>query len=146
MKLVGVSKIGKDTLVCLRLPTGKSAWIKVGTQVEGLGVLSYDPVKQETIVQVGKTTHLLSLANVSTLKAAPAQPAPPKASPPAIPDVGPAGGKLPPVTPLVTREEQEREARMFLTDIMEIGMRQRKAYAEAKRKADEEAARKPRQP
>ena len=35
---------------------------------------------------------------------------------------------------------QEREARMMVSDLMEIGMQQRKAYAEAKRKAALKAA------
>jgi len=55
-------------------------------------------------------------------------------------DIGPAGGQLPPVIPLTTREEQEREARMLVSDLMEIGMRQRKAYEDAQRAAKAEAA------
>jgi len=37
---------------------------------------------------------------------------------------------LPQVAPLVTREEKEREARMLVSDLLDISMRQRKAYEE----------------
>ena len=49
------------------------------------------------------------------------RPALPQNAPP--PDIGPAGGQLPPIIPLTTREEQEREARM-LAEIAERGLAQ----------------------
>jgi hypothetical protein len=44
-----------------------------------------------------------------------------------------------PLPPPSTPAEAEREARMLVSDLLEIGMQQRKAYEEAQRKAALEA-------
>ena len=46
------------------------------------------------------------------------------------------GGVQTDVTELKNAEKQAREARMLLSDLLDIGMQQRKAYEEAMRKAN----------
>jgi hypothetical protein len=94
--------------------------------------------KDEAVVRVGSDLKTLTLRKPAGAHGG-AMPGL-SAQPPPLPLVGPAGGALPQVAPLVTREEKEREARMLVSDLLEIGMRQRKAYEEAQRKATADAA------
>lgn len=69
-------------------------------------------MKQPTVIGTSGIT-------VATVPVAPTVPLPPPSSP----------------------AEAEREARMLVSDLLEIGMQQRKAYEEAQRKASAESAR-----
>ena len=144
LQLAGISVIEPKIYVLLVDTTnaGKSHshWIAVGTKVDDLEVLSCDVDKNEAVVRVGSETKTLALRKPAGSKGG-AMPGLPGQSPP-MPVVGPAGGIMPQVAPLVTREEKEREARMLVSDLLEIGMRQRKAYEEAQRKAAADAAKK----
>jgi hypothetical protein len=53
--------------------------------------------------------------------------------------VSPAASNAPaaPPTPAEIQTRQETEARMLVSDLLEIGMAQRRAYEEAQRKASE---------
>jgi len=143
LQLAGISVIEPKTYVLLvdtpNAGKSRSRWLAVGTRTDDLEVLSCDADKNEAVVRVGSDLRTLALrkpagANGGTGPAAYATQSPP------MPLVGPAGGALPQVAPLVTREEKEREARMLVSDLLEIGMRQRKAYEEAQRQAAAEAA------
>ena len=163
LQLSGITTIGGETSVCLVDSTQKkSFWVAVGSSERGIEVLSCSPSENRAVVRVRGETRTLVLRSPSKTSgkqapgtaaalapqprpAVPQLPPPVLAGPPppvqpaagTIPatDIGPAGGQLPPVIPLTTREEQEREARMLVSDLMEIGMRQRKAYEEAQRAA-----------
>ena len=145
LQLAGISVIEPKTYVLLvdTPSTGKSRsrWLAVGTKADDLEVLSCDVDKNEAVVRVGSDLRTLALrkpaaSNAGTVPAAYAAQSPP------LPLVSPAGGAMPQVAPLVTREEKEREARMLVSDLLEIGMRQRKAYEEAQRQAAADAAKK----
>jgi hypothetical protein len=145
LQLAGISVI-EPTIYVLLVDTTNAAkshsrWLAVGTKADDLEVLSCDVDKDEAVVRVGSELKTLTLRRPAGAKggAMPAAFAGQSAPPPLV---GAAGGALPQVAPLVTREEKEREARMLVSDLLEIGMRQRKAYEEAKRKADEDAAKK----
>ncbi len=146
LQLSCITIISAKTYVCLtETSTKKSRWLAVGAKVDAIEVVSCSPEKNEAVVRVNGESQTLTLRKADLSKAsysisssnapgsvsgAPAQPAE-KAD-----DIA---AKL---TPLVTREEKEREARMLVSDLLDISMRQRKAYEEARKKADEEAAKK----
>ena len=155
-QLAGISAIGGDTSVCIvESVRKKSTWMKVGSSDKDLEIISCSLASNQAVLRIHGELRTLTLRTPTKVAGArPSQPvaaslvpqlrpalpqnAPaPEAAPP---DIGPAGGQLPPVLPLTTREEQEREARMLVSDLMEIGMRQRKAYEEAQRAAKAEAA------
>ncbi|HRE04877.1 MAG TPA: hypothetical protein PKX00_04660 [Opitutaceae bacterium] len=129
-EFTGVIITGKTILINLTDAQAKrSFWIPLGKSEEGIEVLDYDrkndaatvrirgeqrrlPMKQPTVIGTSGIT-------VATVPVAPTVPLPPPSSP----------------------AEAEREARMLVSDLLEIGMQQRKAYEEAQRKASAESAR-----
>jgi hypothetical protein len=138
LQLAGISVIAPQIYVLL-VDTGnagksRSRWIAVGTKTDDLEVLSCDVDKDEAVVRVGSDLKTLALRKPASAKTG-AMPAAFASQSPPMPLVGPAGGALPQVAPLVTREEKEREARMLVSDLLDISMRQRKAYEEAQRAA-----------
>jgi len=164
IQLSGLTSIGGKPMVCLTDVTKKkSRWLAVGAKDEAYEVLSADFNTNEAIVKVNGDRRVLPLRKAATGKLAMQPPRPPQGGPgqppgqvtgpvqaviaptqaqqvPLSNEVGPAGGKLPPVAPAASKEEQEREARMLVSDLMEIGMRQRKAYEEARKKAEADNA------
>jgi len=169
VQLSGMTSIGGKPMVCLTdVSKKRSRWVAVGAKEDAYEVLSADFNTNEAIVKVNGDRRVLPLRKASTGKLAvqppstqprPGQPpgpppgqitgpvqavvAPGQPPPQQVPlsnEVGPAGGKLPAVAPVSTKEEQEREARMLVSDLMEIGMRQRKAYEEARKKAEADNA------
>jgi hypothetical protein len=155
LEFSGVTVIGKEIFVSvIDKKTRKGGWMPLKNEgKEGLVVESYDAKKDEVVVRLGAETKVLSLrmATVKIGKALPPPPAGPPvpaavpppvapvlaAAPPAQGESAPAPA-IPPKSPEV--EAQEREARMLVSDLLEIGMIQRKAY-EQKKAAEEEAAR-----
>ncbi|MDD3180899.1 MAG: hypothetical protein PHQ04_11205 [Opitutaceae bacterium] len=146
LEFTGVSVIGREIFVSvIDRKTGRGGWLPLKTQgTDGLIAENYDAKKDEITVRLGSRTKVLSLGRAkvtaSATLPAPAGPAAaptpqataPSASPP--PHTSPSSGKPPEI------EAQEREARLLVSDLLEIGMIQRKAYAE--KKAAEEASRK----
>lgn len=163
LQLTGIANIAGKSCVCIKEATKKGRWIEVGTSEAGIEVLSCDLEKSQAEVRTKGTNRLLVLKKPSLKNGVPTplshtarnpqrgpqdlasrglvEQQPPLPPPPLLPassddapaDIGPAGGKLPPIVPLTSKEEEEREARMLVSDLMEIGMRQRKAYEEQKR-------------
>ncbi|QYM79892.1 hypothetical protein K0B96_04550 [Horticoccus luteus] len=127
LQLSGVIASGESVLVNLTdSQTKRSLWIPVGKTVDDIEVLSCD-LKTDTVVVRAK-------GQVKTLKLRTATIVTAPASAPLAPSViasGPDGAPA----PLLTQAEQEREARMLVSDLLEIGLQQRKAYEEAQRKA-----------
>jgi hypothetical protein len=138
LQLAGISVIEPKIYVLLvdTVNAGKSRsrWIAIGAKVDDLEVLSCDVDKGEAVVRIGSDLKTLALRKPAGTKSG-ALPAAFAGQSPPMPLVGPAGGALPQVAPLVTREEKEREARMLVSDLLDISMRQRKAYEEAQRAA-----------
>jgi hypothetical protein len=148
-ELAGASATPDGTEVCVYDAQSKrSSWIAVGASRDGIRVISYDPERDQAVVSVNGENQVLPMRKATVAASSAAQapgwgPSMPfyvapssgqPAGPPAQPPPEPADPKA--------RElaRQEREARMMVSDLMEIGMQQRKAYAEAKRKAALKAA------
>jgi hypothetical protein len=132
-EFTGLFTTGARTMVSVTSTAERrSRWIAVGAQADGIRVVSHDPQSQRIMVEHGGRTYPLTLK-----RAAPRDPS----TAPAMASTLPAG-PLPvaqatePVP--VTEAEKEREARFLVSDLLEIGMIQRKAYEEAQKKAEEE--------
>jgi hypothetical protein len=152
--------VGKKTYVSLYdVEKQRSRWIAVGETAAGIEVVSCDVKNDRALVRVGGQSKVLALRKSATAPAvaggngmtvqADASAASIAASltpPSAVAYAGPlpnTPSAVPPpsTAPLAEQVYQEREARMLVSDLLEIGVEQRKAY-EAKKAAAEEAAKK----
>lgn len=152
----------KPDLIFFDKTAKKNRWVPLGQTVEGISVLNYDERLNQVVVKINGVQKTLSMRKgtgpANTLAAVPPMHTGFN-SPPPLP--GPAGGgvialpapvgvqaataqpPLPgpalsatPATPAQeTQAKQETEARMLVSDLLEIGMAQRKAYEDAQRKA-----------
>lgn len=153
------STVGKRTdLIFHDKATKKNHWIAQGETKEGISVVSYDDQRQQVVVKLNGTEKTLALRKVASPKGGAPRPVAPQptgfnvappvaASEPVVitPGTGngPAGitisaapaAPAAPEAPEATRVRQETEARMLVSDLLEIGMAQRKAYEDAQRKA-----------
>lgn len=164
LEFAGVSTMGKKTdLVFHDKTTKKNHWVPVGETADGISVVSYDPEREQAVVKIGGTQKVLALRKAAPrsapaaatmpasvpLNGAPPVSAPPlplpgqpqmaiaPGTPPSAAPVPPAPAPAAPAQPLDAQAKQEQEARMLVSDLLEIGMAQRKAYEEAQRKAAE---------
>lgn len=143
----------KADLVFLDKATKKTHWVPVGETVNGISVISYDERLDQATVKINGTQKVLPLRKAAAANGQAPVPTvaanfnvPP--APTALPLPGPAPANQPaptaptptpapaPTTPEAVAK-QEQEARMLVSDLLEIGMAQRKAYEEAQRKAAE---------
>jgi len=163
IEFAGVSAMGKRTdLIIHDKSTKKSHWIAEGETKEGISVLKYDARREQVVVKVNGTEKILQLRkgagplnSAHAVAAMPVgfnvppapspavqkiQPPPPASAAPTPADVTATPGMQPvakseaPATPEV-QQKQETEARMLVSDLLEIGMAQRKAYEDAQRRA-----------
>lgn len=165
IEFAGVSVAGKQTLINIYDRTAKkNHWIPLKETVDGITVMTYDSVRDQVVVKVANEQKLLSLrkstgpANAPhVVLGAPSPamnfnvPAPqsiamPSASPAPLPTNPPANSPETPAAPVAaakpdepakpqTIARQEEEARMLVSDLLEIGMAQRKAYEEKQKQA-----------
>ena len=127
----GLVVAGDRTLVCITpQPDRRSRWIAVGSQMDGIRVTSFDRDSYQVVVEQSGRSHTIAL------KRATAGVAVPQASAPA----GPLPVAAPAAPVAITEAQKEQEARFLVSDLLEIGMIQRKAYEEAQKKAAEEKA------
>ncbi len=148
----GVSTMGQKTdLIFKNKTSNKSSWIAKGETKDGISVLNYDADKEQAVIKVNGIEKVLSLrrANTASAKVKPVAPMPTgfNLATPAMAGGAPAGAMpsmavtspalTAPAAPLTEVQKQETEARMLVSDLLEIGMAQRKAYEEAQRKAAE---------
>lgn len=130
LQLSGVIASGQSVLVNITdTATKLSLWIPVGNTVDGVEVLSFDAPTDTVTLRAKGEVKKLKLRTPTIINA----PVAPVAAPAAL------GGASVEPAPLLTQAEQEREARMLVSDLLEIGLQQRKAYEEAQRKAAAEA-------
>lgn len=160
VEFAGVSTVGKRTdLIFHDKAAKKNHWIAKGETKEGISLIDYDEQRQQAVVKINGTEKTLALRkaaaprvparavapapvgfNVST---APAMAPTPVSEPAAVAasDAAQLALKMAgapgaaPSSPEATRIKQETEARMLVSDLLEIGMAQRKAYEDAQRKA-----------
>lgn len=155
MEFAGVNVIGQKTLVYIQDKRNKKGrWIPVGNESDGLTVLNYDPAREQIMIRSGGQDKVLvmrkstSVGNGSMAMAPAPTPAfvapapvapPPVVTAPAAPapdqPSAPAEAAKPADNKPTTVARQEEEARMLVSDLLEIGMAQRKAYEEAQKKA-----------
>lgn len=141
LELKGVSSTGQKTLVCVYDNQAKrSHWIAVGATVEGIKAVSFNATTEEAVITLGtqrKTLRMrkpLVAAGTNSAGSAAASfssPSPVPTVTQGIPQPPPAPGSI---------AQQETEARMLVSDLLEIGIQQRKAYEEAQKKADQDKA------
>jgi hypothetical protein len=146
-ELEGSAVQGTAIAVCiLDRSAHRSSWISVGETQNGIHVESYDSQKDKAVVTIAGTRRELNLKkpsyggaaqvpatltrNATTVGTPVAVTAPP---PPETEPTGTPGVPAPP--PRTQAERDQQEARMLVSDLLEIGMQQRKAYQEAKQKA-----------
>jgi len=129
-ELVGVISTSKQTMVGINeKTTHHSLWIPVGQSVDGVQVISCDPVNNRAVVKIAGQTRTLAMHQSPT-----------STTPASQVRFVPVVSNPPPPAPIqhvamTENEQKETEARMLVSDLMEIGMQQRKAYEEAQRKA-----------
>ncbi len=144
--LSGMTVVGKDTLLSITREADKrSTWIPVGKTVGEVTVVRYDAALDRAVIRVAGREHTLAMRQATVVSApasvSPLIPAPSFSAAPLAPPSDPAAAPAPiAMPPLSLQEEKEMEARMLVTDLLEIGQRQRQAYAEAQRQAAEKAA------
>jgi hypothetical protein len=141
--LAGSSIEGSTVLVCIFDRQAKhSEWIPVGGVSGAIHVISYDSLHDRAVVTISGARKELGLRNAPVLAGAPFEMALPIASmtPPVV-NPGPAI-PLSPETKASLAHDQN-EARMLVSDLLEIGVQQRKAYQEAKQKAASETPAQP---
>lgn len=160
-----VSTLGDKTTVNIHdLATKKRTWIAVGETAEGISVLNYDSNRDQVVVRIGGVEKTLTLRQAIITSGGPA--AAPGALPvrsvtgassaspanPPIPAVGTVtvgGGSLlvqgAPGTasstsgaPPVNVAQKQQESRMLVSDLLEIGVAQRRAHEEAQKKQAQE--------
>lgn len=158
IEFAGISEIGKDThFVFVDKTAKKTRWVKEGETVEGISIVRYDSRVEQVTIRYNGSEKTLSIRKAASTPrtpghvVAPLQPAAGFAVPTALPQPIPAmpmpiaaaenGGQggMPaapaPSTPQTAQAKAETDARMLVSDLLEIGMAQRKAYEEAQRKA-----------
>lgn len=138
-ELAGASATSSGSAICLYNTTTKhSRWLNVGETDGDLQVLSYDPNSEQAIVRFDGRIHQMSLRATRTSVAGPTF------APSTLPAV-PTGSSLAANQPLfdpstagksAEQIKQERDARMLVSDLLEISIRQRKAYEEAQKRAN----------
>jgi hypothetical protein len=163
LEFAGVNVMGDKVFVSVydkQLKKGR--WISVGGNEAGITVLAYDPRHEQIVVKSGEVQRTLTLRKAVGVINGPTpvavmppsagfnvppgvafqkiQPPPPGSvtepvaeSPAPAPVAAPAKPEEPAKPLSVAR--QEEEARMLVSDLLEIGMAQRKAYEEAQKKA-----------
>ena len=144
-ELLGMSVVGKTTILGLsRASDHHSFWIPLGGTAADITAVSYDPRSDQAVIRVSGKTLTLSLRRASVAPAAPSTSppsgSPSTAAPPVSAVTGPATAPIPSLPPMTKQQEKEMEARMLVTDLLEIGQQQRKAYAEAQKAAAEKAS------
>ena len=165
IEFAGVSSMSKRTdLIFYDKTTKKSHWIAQGETKEGISVLNYDDRRDEAVVKINGVQKTLALRKVASPAGNAARgvtplpggfntptplpaplPAPVSAQVP-VPTATVVSNNADPVanqpapapgSPAEIQKKQETEARMLVSDLLEIGMAQRRAYEEAQRKAAE---------
>jgi hypothetical protein len=137
-EFVGVMRLGAKALFGFTKHDGRSVWVEEGAEKEGVAVLARIGTDAVS-VRIGGTSGQMKLksANPGSSRSAP----PPNA---VAAQTGPNPGTPKPGLPANTDKaliaEQEREARMLVSDLLEIGMQQRKAYEEAQKRKGNAAA------
>jgi hypothetical protein len=142
-ELAGSTSQDSQVSVCIFDRQNKrSEWIAVGDTIDGIRVVSYDAASDAAVVTVNGTRKDLVMRKDAVASAGPSY------TPPTAPSGNAQVASLVPVPPAAsalpgTAAAEQREARMLVSDLLEIGIQQRKAYQDAKQRAAVAAAPQP---
>jgi hypothetical protein len=152
LELAGILVIDKQPRFSIRdTASGRGTWIPLGGTEEGLTVTAFDEHASTITVSGRGTSRTLTLREAAIRNTAANAPAPsvpgnvPRPAP-AAPAPLPVRPAMPPAQPALvpgpprTTEEAEREARMLVSDLMEISMRERQRYEQQMRERQAQAA------
>lgn len=145
-ELAGSSVEGSNVSVCIFERQAKhSQWIPVGGIADGIHVISFDALHDKAVVAIAGSIRELGMRKATVAaQSAPSiarvAPAPPPGGEPVAATVQVASATP---APARTAVEEQREARMLVSDLLEIGVQQRKAYQDAKQKAATETPAQP---
>jgi hypothetical protein len=137
-ELSGSTVEGSDVSVCIfERQRKRSEWIPVGGDADGVKVISFDANTDTAVVVIGGARKQISMRK--SVVASVNSPGGNRPAPPVIAPVAPlvpiaSAPAAAPATPATVAQDQ-REARMLVSDLLEIGVQQRKAYQDAKQKA-----------
>ena len=133
-ELAGAATEGSQVTVCIYERQKKhSEWIAVGETSDGVRVVSYDAASDSAVVTIDGARKDLVMRQATVAALAPSyEPMAPVNSGGIVASQVPAPSG--PSTPQSLANDQ-REARMLVSDLLEIGVQQRKAYQDAKEKA-----------
>jgi hypothetical protein len=140
LQLSGISAIGDEVQFNLVDPrTKKSYWLALGATEGGITVVSYEADADAVVVRKGAQTRRLELRQSRIVASAPTSPAVPAPTPAAPLDTTNVVGVDEIKNPTSPQEikQAEFEARMLVSDLLEISMRERarqKALREAKQR------------
>lgn len=137
-ELAGMSVAGKATLLSIvRTSDKRGIWVPVGQTVGEITAVSYDPKTDQATIRADGKLLTLGLRKSAVVTGPAARPVTTQAAsggPVLNPTPSRPSGQPVPL-PANVQEEKETEARMLVTDLLEIGQEQRRAYEEAQRKA-----------
>ncbi len=136
LEFAGVTTIGKKTTVNLYDRDQKQSFmIDVGATSRGITVVKYDGDHDRVTIRRNGVESVLGLraATTSTSTAVAVAATPAEAT--VAPTPAPAPTTPPKPISQLSQARQEEEARMLVSDLLEIGMIQRRAYEEAQRRA-----------
>jgi len=154
VELTGILSVGGKPQFSVRdTSTGRSFWLGLGETQEGLTARSYDAAASSVVIEGrgARRNIVIREARVTTAPPPPpvvaAQPPPQNTSNPAVV----AGGAQPAVQPMTpaqkkqaqaqvrdakgrTNEEAERDARLLVSDLMDLSVQERRRYEENQRR------------
>ena len=148
VELTGMFSLdGKPRFSLCDTTTGRSVWVGIGETQDGLTVRSYDEKTTSVVVEGRGATRRIVIKEATVKTAAAPRPAPTGLPQTAAPQPGvlaqsrsqtvkavqPLKPKMAPRDPKV--EAQERDARLLVSDLMEISIQERKRYRENQRRA-----------
>jgi hypothetical protein len=136
-ELAGSTAQGSQVTVCIfERKNKRSEWIPVGGESNGVHVISYDGAHDTAVVTIAGERKQLSMHKpvvASTNHPAGGRAAAPM--PVVSAPVVPVAASVPEAPAnLSTAARDQREARMLVSDLLEIGVQQRKAYQDAKQR------------
>lgn len=161
IEFAGISEVGKEIhFIFFDKTVKKARWVKDGETTEGISIVRYDSRVEQVTIRLNGAEKTLSLRKpsgtprtpghvVAPLPPAagfavapapmpqpvPAMPAPVPVADSAAQAAAPSSPPEAPAAPQTAQAKAETEARMLVSDLLEIGMAQRKAYEEQQRKA-----------
>jgi len=146
-ELTGASTTNRGTRVCIFDAQAKrSHWIPIGGAYGDIQVVSYDVAGDRAVISIRGSRMSLGMRKATVAQQSAQLQGFAAPMPTAFPGLAPAAPRNPPpiVQPLSPEiAKQEREARMLVSDLMDIGMQQRKAHEEAMKAEQARQAGKP---